>query len=373
MEPFYPLQAYVCDQCLLVQLPEYASPQEIFTEYAYFSSISASWLQHVKATVDSVAERLNLNMNSQVVEVASNDGYLLQYFVEKGIPVLGIEPAVNVAQVAVARGIPTVAKLFGSETARDLRDAGKQADLLLAINVLDHVPDIGDFVSGLKILLKATGVVVVEFPYLCKLIEENQFDTIYHDRFSYLSFTTVEQIFTAKGLRVFDAEELPTHGGSLRMYACHTEDTSKPMTSRVAELRAMEEAVGVRTLDYYGGFGEKVKNTKREILDCLIRVRRERKVIVGYGVPAKGNVLLNYCGIRTDFLDYMVDRSTYKQGKLTPGTHIPIFPVEKIRETKPDFLLILPWNIKEEVMEQMSFIREWGGKFIVPIPKVKIQ
>lgn len=373
MEPFYPLHAYVCDHCFLVQLPEYVSPKEIFTEYAYFSSYSDSWLQYVEDSVDEMVEQLHLSSMSQVVEVASNDGYLLQYFVKKGIPVLGVEPAANVALVATRKGIPTVAKFFGSETARELRREEKLADLLLAINVLDHVPDIGDFVCGMKTLLKPTGVVWVEFPSLCRLIEGNQFDTIYHDRFSYLSFSVVEHIFKTHGLTVFDVEELQTHGGSLRIQAGHNEDDTKNVTRRVNEMREREEALGVRSLGYYRTFGEKVKETKRTLLESLIRMKRAGKSIVGYGVPAKGNVLLNYCGIRTDFLDFLVDRSPYKQGKHTPGTHIPIFPVEKIQEAKPDYLLILPWNIKDEVMQQMSYIRNWGAQFVVPIPDVRIQ
>lgn len=372
MEPFYPLHAYVCDQCFLVQLPEHISPEQIFTEYAYFSSHSDSWLRHIRESVSAMIERFNLNEKSQVVEAASNDGYLLQYFREKKIQVLGVEPAVNVAQVAVGKGIATVTKFFDSETARELKDKGKQADLLLAVNVLDHVPDISDFVLGIKVLLKPTGVTVLEFPHLCKLIEKNQFDTIYHDRFSYLSFTTVERILTRQGLMAFDVEELSTHGGSLRIYACHVEDASRPVISRVADLREREASVGVTTLGYYAAFQEQVKDTKRKVVQCLISLKDGGKSIVGYGVPAKGNVLLNYCGIRTDFLDYLVDRSPYKQGKYTPGTHIPIFPVERINETKPDYLLILPWNIKEEVMDQVSFVRGWGAKFIVPIPEVTI-
>lgn len=372
MEPFYPLHAYVCDHCFLVQLPEYVSPQDIFTEYAYFSSHSDSWLRHIQASVHALTERFNLGPTSQVIEAASNDGYFLQYFMEKGIPVLGVEPAVNVAQVAIDKGIPTVTKFFGTETAGQLRDEGKQADLMLAVNVLDHVPDINDFVSGLKILLKPAGVVVVEFPHLCKLIEGNQFDTIYHDRFSYLSLTAIEQIFQRQGLIAFDVEELPTHGGSLRIYACHVEDTSKPVTSRVTGLREREEAIGVKTLEYYIAFRKQVEDTKRKLLECLVHLKGERQTIVGYGVPAKGNVLLNYCGIRTDFLDYMVDRSPYKQGKHTPGTRIPIHNPETIRQSRPNYVLILPWNIKEEVMEQLAYIREWGGKFVVPVPTVQV-
>ncbi|WP_080888649.1 class I SAM-dependent methyltransferase [Nitrospira japonica] len=372
MEPFYPLHAYVCNRCFLVQLPEYVAPQNIFTEYAYFSSHSDSWLQHVRASADALTKRFNLGSTSQVIEAASNDGYFLQYFMEKGIPVIGVEPAVNVAQVAIGKGIPTVSKFFCVETARRLRDEGKQADLMLAVNVLDHVPDINDFVSGLKLLLKPNGVVVVEFPHLCKLIEGNQFDTIYHDRFSYLSFTAVEEIFLRQGLFPFDVEELPTHGGSLRIYACHRSAGVKPPTEQVARLRAKEEAWGVKTMDYYASFRKQVEDTKRNLLECLVRLKRERQTIVGYGVPAKGNVLLNYCGIRTDFLDYLVDRSPYKQGKHTPGTRIPIHSPETIRDSRPNYVLILPWNIKEEIMDQLAYIREWGGKFVVPVPTVQV-
>lgn len=372
MEPFYPLMVYVCDGCFLVQLQEYVSPSDIFTEYAYFSSYSDSWLKHAKSYTDMMAERFKLNGKSHVVELASNDGYLLQYFLEKGIPVLGVEPAANVAQSAMKKGIPCVVKFFGRQTARELADAGKQADVILGNNVLAHVPDINDFVGGMKILLKATGVVTMEFPHLMQLMQQNQFDTIYHEHFSYLSFATVEQIFAAHGMTVFDVDELSTHGGSLRIYARHAEDALKPVSERVGELRAREERAGFGSIQHYLSFGEQVKATKRKLLEFLIRTKAAGKSIAGYGAPGKGNTLLNYCGIRTDFLDYTVDRNPYKQGKYTPGTHIPICPVEKIRETKPDFLLILPWNLKDEVMTQMSYIREWGGQFVIPIPEVKI-
>jgi SAM-dependent methyltransferase len=372
MEAFYPLHAFVCDRCFLVQLQEYVTPKDIFTEYAYFSSYSDSWLKHAKSYTDQMVERFQIGSKSQVVEIASNDGYLLQYFAEKGVPVLGVEPAANVAQVAIKKGIPTATKFFGTQTASDLGASGKQADLLLGNNVLAHVPNINDFVGGMKILLKPTGIITMEFPHLMRLMAENQFDTIYHEHFSYLSFMTVEQIFAAHGLTLFDVQELPTHGGSLRIYGRHAQDDSHPVGERVHELRTREIDAGFTKLDHYLSFGEQVRQTKWKLLDFLIRVKRDGKSVAGYGAPGKGNTLLNYCGIRTDFLDYTVDRNPYKQGKYTPGTHIPIYSPDKIRETKPDYLLILPWNLKDEVMQQMAYIREWGGQFIVPIPEVQV-
>ncbi|MBD2163118.1 methyltransferase domain-containing protein [Calothrix membranacea FACHB-236] len=372
MEPFYPLHAYVCENCLLVQLQEYVSPENIFSDYAYFSSYSDSWLQHAKNYVDLVVERFQLNQESQVIEIASNDGYLLQYFVEKNIPALGIEPAANVAEVAIKKGIPTVVKFFGQETATEQVAKGVKADLLLGNNVLAHTPYLNDFVKGMKIILKPQGVITMEFPHLMRLIDENQFDTIYHEHFSYFSFLTVEKIFATHGLTIFDVQELKSHGGSLRIYARHTEDNSKPVSEQVLELKAREEAAGFNKLEYYFSFGEQVKETKRKLLDFLIQAKREGKSIAGYGAPGKGNTLLNYCGIRTDFLDYTVDRSPYKQGQFLPGTHIPIFHPDKIKETKPDYVLILPWNLKSEIMTQIAYIRDWGGKFVVPIPEVQI-
>lgn len=371
-ETFYPLCAYICNQCFLVQLPEYVSPEEIFSEYAYFSSYADTWLQHMKSYADTIVQRFQLDKNSRVVEIASNDGYLLQYFVQKGIPVLGIEPAGNVAEAALRNNIPTIVKFFGTHTAHELATEKGQADLLIGNNVLAHVPALNDFVEGMKILLKPGGVVTMEFPHLMRLMAENQFDTIYHEHFSYFSFTTVEKIFAAHGLSLFDVEELPTHGGSLRIYACHEGDTSKPVGCRTAELKRREEAAGCARLETYFTFSEKVKQTKRKLLEFLIRAKGEGKSIAGYGAPGKGNTLLNYCGIRTDFVDYTVDRNPYKQGKFTPGTHIPIHHPDKIRQTQPDFVLILPWNLRDEIMEQMSYIRSWGGRFIVPIPEVKI-
>ena len=370
MEPFYPLHAYVCERCLLVQVPEHVSPEAIFTEYAYFSSYSDSWLAHAKAYAETITARLGLDHTSQVVELGSNDGYLLQYFVAEGVPAIGVEPATNVARVAVARGVPTIVKLFGRQTARDLVAEGLRADLLCGANVLAQVPDLNDFVGGMRLLLKPRGVITVEFPHLLRLIAENQFDTIYHEHFSYFSFMTAERIFAAHGLTLFDVEELSTHGGSLRIYACRA-DQPRPESDRVADLRARERAAGLDRLDRYASFAEQVHETKRQLLDFLIGAKRKRKSIVGYGAPGKGNTLLNYCGIGTDFLDYTVDRNPNKQGKFLPGTHIPIYPPEKIRQSRPDYVLILPWNLKDEIMEQLADIRSWHGQFVVPIPDVK--
>jgi SAM-dependent methyltransferase len=372
MEPFYPLHVYVCAQCFLVQVEEYVAPDHIFTEYAYFSSYSDSWLRHASTYVDMITARLGLGSKHQVVELGSNDGYLLQYFVARGIPVLGVEPAHNVAAAAVARGVPTVSRLFGREAARGLVADGRGADLIAGNNVLAQVPDVNDFVSGIAILLKPGGVVTIEFPHLERLMDENQFDTIYHEHFSYFSFSTAERIFAAHGLTLFDVEELPTHGGSLRIYARHAADASWPVTERAHALRAREELGGFNRLERYTSFTEQVHETKRRLLEFLIAAKRQGKSVVGYGAPGKGNTLLNYCGIRADFLDYTVDRNPYKHGKYTPGTHIPIHPPERIAETRPDYVLILPWNIKDEIMEQMAGIRAWGGQFVVPIPDVKV-
>ncbi|MGE0822161.1 MAG: methyltransferase domain-containing protein [Candidatus Binatia bacterium] len=372
MEAFYPLHVYVCDQCFLVQLLEYVSPRQIFSEYAYFSSYSTTWLQHAKAYTEMAVHRFGLSRRSQVIEIASNDGYLLQYFVAQEVPVLGIEPAANVAAVATQKGIPTVVKFFGTQTAHELAHEGTQADLLLGNNVLAHVPDINDFVAGMKILLKPQGVITMEFPHLLRLMQENQFDTIYHEHFSYLSFSTTAKIFAAHGLTLFDVEELPTHGGSLRIYARHADQPTLVVEPRVTQLQQQEEAAGLTCIDQYRTFTDKVQETKRNLLEFLITAKRQGKTIVGYGAPGKGNTLLNYCGVRTDFLEYVVDRSPYKQGKFLPGTHIPIFAPERIAETKPDYVLILPWNLKHEVMQQMSQVRQWGGQFVVPIPTVEI-
>jgi hypothetical protein len=372
MEPFYPLCVYVCENCFLVQLQQYVTPETIFSDYAYFSSYSDSWLRHVSNYVDTMVERFGYNDRSFVVELASNDGYLLQYFVKRGIPSLGIEPAANVADVAVQKGVPTLVKFFGVRTAREVASQGKQADLIIANNALAQVPDLNDFVGGMKILLRPRGVVTVEFPHLMRLMEENQFDTIYHEHFSYFSFLTAEKIFAAHGLTLFDVDEIPTHGGSLRIYARHAEEESIPVGKRVTELREREIAAGFTRIGHYRNFSEKVKETKRKLLDFLIQAKREGKSIAGYGAPGKGNTLLNYCGVRTDFLDYTVDRNVHKQGKFLPGTHIPIFHPDRIRETKPDYVLILPWNLKDEIRQQMAYVHEWGGKLVVPIPEVEI-
>ena len=330
MEPFYPLHVYVCTECFLVQLEEFVSREHIFTEYAYFSSYADSWLQHVKAYTDLMVERFGLNEKSHVVEVASNDGYLLQYFVAKNIPSLGVEPAANVAKVAVEKGVPTRVEFFGVECAQRMAEEGLKADLIAGNNVLAQVPDLNDFVAGLKILLKKQGVITIEFPHLMCLVAENQFDTIYHEHFSYFSFITAEKIFAAHGLTLFDVEELPTHGGSLRIYACHEDDDSKEISDRAIALRERELAAGLTGMAYYASFEEQVKETKRKLLEFLIQARRAGKTVVGYGAPGKGNTLLNYCGIRTDFIDYTVDRNPYKQGKFLPGTHIAIFHPDKI-------------------------------------------
>ena len=372
MEPFFPLHVWVCGNCYLVQLEEFVNPKHIFSEYAYFSSYSRTWLEHAERYVKMATSRFGLDTNSLVVEVASNDGYLLQYFVAQGIPVLGIEPARNVAQVAIEKGVPTKVEFFGEQLANHLVAEGKKADLVLGNNVLAQVPNINDFVKGFKILLKPEGVFTLEFPHLIRLMEQNQFDTIYHEHFSYFSFITVEKIFAAHGLTLFDVEELPTHGGSLRIFGCHSENTSLEIDPKVHELREREVSIGITRLNSYSDFSEKVKETKWKLLDFLISTRRQGKTVVGYGAPGKGNTLLNYCGIRTDLIDYTVDRNPYKHGKYLPGTHIPIFPPEKIMETRPDYLLILPWNFKEEIMEQNYFIKEWGGQFVVPIPEVKV-
>ena len=372
MEPFYPLHAHVCEQCFLVQVEAFESPENIFSDYTYFASYSDTWLQACKAYTDMVVSRFGLTAQHQVVEVASNDGYLLQYFMEKGIPVLGIEPAANVAEVAAQKGIPTLVEFFGRESARRLVLKGRQADLLVGFNVLAHVPDINDFVEGLKILLAPQGVLTMQFHYVLSLMTQNQFDTIYHEHFSNLSLMTTRTILAHHDLALFDVEELPIQGGSLRIYACHAGDTSKTVSKAVMDQIAKEKAAGLNRLEPYLAFGERVKAMKRKLLAFLVAAKEEGKSIVGYGAAAKGNTLLNYCGIGADFIDYAVDRNPHKQGLYLPGTHIPICHPDKVRETQPDYVLILPWNIKDEIMEQMAYIREWGGQFLVLIPEVKV-
>jgi SAM-dependent methyltransferase len=372
MEPFYPLHALVCERCWLVQLQEYVAAGAIFSEYAYFSSYSDSWVEHARRYTERMCERLRLSAASLVMEIASNDGYLLQHFVARGVPVVGIEPAANVAQVARGKGIRTEVRFFGRASARELATTYGQPDLLLGHNVLAHVPDLNDFVAGMKLLLKPGGVITMEFPHLERLIDENQFDTIYHEHFSYFSFGTAQRVFASHGLTLFDVEELPTHGGSLRIYGRHADDVSHPVSERARALLARELARGFERLEFSGDFAERVKSTKRALLEFLIDTKRAGKSIVGYGAPGKGNTLLNYCGIRGDFLDYTVDRNPYKQGKYTPGTHIPIFDPDRIRATRPDFLLILPWNLSREITEQMAYVRAWGCRFVVPIPTVTV-
>jgi len=371
-EEFYPLHVYVCSSCFLVQLQEFVSPAHIFSDYPYFSSFSDSWLKHAETYVNQMIRRFELRADSQVVEIASNDGYLLQYFVACGIPALGIEPAANVAREAIARGVPTRVAFFGERTARDLVSEGLRADLLLGNNVLAQVPDLNDFVAGMKVLLGDSGVLTMEFPHLLKLVEQNQFDTIYHEHFSYFSFIVVEKLLAAHRLTLFDVEELPTHGGSLRIYARHNQNRALPVRDSVGALRAREKDAGATSLDYYSTFGARVATTKRNLLSFLIQAKREGKAISGYGAPGKGNTLLNYCGIRQDFVDYTVDRNPLKQGRFLPGTRIPIFSPERIRLTRPDFVLIMPWNIKDEIVQQLSYIREWGGRFVVAIPELSV-
>ncbi len=372
-EMFYPLKAYVCEVCFLVQLPEFATPDEIFSDYAYFSSYSDSFLDHARDYVGQMCERFGYSNESQVIEVASNDGYLLQYFKERGVPVLGIEPAGNVAKVAQEKGIPSEVRFFGVETARDLHRRGLQADLLLGNNVLAHVPDINDFVGGLKLALKPGGVITMEFPHLARLMDSNQFDTIYHEHFSYLSLVSVERVFEAHGLKLFDVEEIWTHGGSLRIYAQHAGTEGQEEADRLVALRDFERTAGFETLPHYLGFQSKIDGLKRDFLRFLIDAKEAGKSVVGYGAPAKGNTLLNYCGVREDLLAYTVDRSPHKQGQFLPGTRIPIYAPEHILETRPDYVVILPWNIRAEIKEQMSAVRSWGGRFVVPIPEVRVE
>jgi SAM-dependent methyltransferase len=367
-EPFYPLRAYVCEGCLLVQLPPVVAPEEIFGDYPYFSSYSESWLRHAHDYVEWMVERFGFDRSSKVVEIASNDGYLLRYFRGRGVPVLGVEPARNVAAAARQAGIPTVVEFFGPETASRLADAGESADLVVANNVLAHVPDLNGFVEGLGVILKPQGIATLEFPHLLRLIEGIEFDTIYHEHLSYFSLLAVEPVFERAGLTVFDVEELPTHGGSLRIYAQHADDASVPTGPAVEELREREREAGLDQLETYTSFDERVRAVRRDLLEFLIGVKREGRSIVAYGAAAKGNTLLNYCAIRGDFVDYVVDRSPHKQGRFLPGTHLPIRDPGEVERTRPDYLIILPWNLREEIIEQMSHVREFGCRFIVPIP-----
>ena len=371
-EVFFPLHAKVCSNCLLVQVSEVQPPDSIFDQYLYFSSYSQSWLDHARAYVQDAIGRFSLASSSQVIEIASNDGYLLRNFVSAGIPALGIEPAANIAAEAQNCGVPTEVAFFGADFARTLVDRGTHADLLIGNNVLAHVPDLNDFVAGMSIVLSPAGVVTMEFPHLLQLIIQNQFDTIYHEHFSYFSFLTVKQVFAAHRLRIFDVEELATHGGSLRIFACHADFAGYETSRRVQDLEDSERRAGLDRLDGYLGYPERVKRVKRMLLKFLIDARDRGLRTAAYGAPAKGNTLLNYCGIRDDLIDYTVDRSPHKQGNFLPGTHLPIYAPSHIRETRPDYVLILPWNLKDEIIRDMSYIRDWGGRFVVPIPELSV-
>jgi SAM-dependent methyltransferase len=368
-EPFYPLRVYVCERCFLVQLPPVATPEELFVDYAYFSSYSDSWVRHARDYVERMVDRFGFGADSKVVEVASNDGYLLQHFSDRGVPVLGIEPARNVAAAAQEAGIPTLVEFFGLETAQRLHARGEASDLVVANNVLAHVPDLRDFVGGVRALLKPEGVATMEFPHVLRLIEKTEFDTIYHEHLSYFSLMTIERLFTEAGLTLFDVEELPTHGGSLRIYARRSEDARPEIVAHPGKLLQLELEAELDRIETYTGFDERVRSVKRELLEFLIGAKREGKSIVGYGAPAKATTLLNYCGIRGDFLDYVVDRSPHKQGRFLPGTHLEICDPSEVERTKPDYLLLLAWNLKDEVLEQMSHVRRFGCRFVVPIPE----
>ncbi len=372
VEPYYPLKVLLCTECWLVQLPISVMPEDIFNDYAYYSSFSESWLQHARGYVEEMVWTFGIDQSHYVIELASNDGYLLQYFVQRGIPVLGIEPAANTARVATRKGIPTLVTFFGTETAKALAAADNSADLLIGNNVLAHVPDLNDFIAAMKIVLKPSGVITMEFPHLMQLMKGNQFDTIYHEHFSYFSLMSVESAFKRHRITLFDVEELETHGGSLRIYGCHESCTRYPERDRIRELRQREIREGVNHLETYQGFARQVEKAKRNLLNFLIRTKQAGEEIVGYGAPAKGNTLLNYCGIHADTLSYTVDRNPHKQGHLLPGSHIPVYAPEKIRETKPDYVLILPWNLQDEIASQMSYIQEWGGQLVVPIPEVRV-
>jgi len=372
-EVFYPLKLYVCNNCFLVQIDEYKKSSEIFNEkYAYFSSFSKTWLEHAKNYVEIVIERFNLNKYSYVVEIGSNDGYLLQYFQKFNIPCLGIEPASNTAAVAKEKGIDVIEDYFGSSLAKKLASQNKKTDLLLGNNVLAHVPEINDFVQGLKILLSDNGVITMEFPHLMQLIENNQFDTIYHEHFSYYSFITVKSIFESHGIEIFDVDQIPTHGGSLRIYAKHEEDKTKKISSNVKNLTDLEISKKMNTIEYYKNFQDKANKIKYDLQQFLIKQKLNGKIVAAYGAAAKGNTLLNYCGIKKDLINFVADASPYKQGKYLPGSHIPIVNEKKIKKIKPDFVIILPWNIKDEIIKQLNYIKEWGSKFVIPIPEVTI-
>jgi 2-polyprenyl-3-methyl-5-hydroxy-6-metoxy-1,4-benzoquinol methylase len=370
-EVFYPLKVYTCSNCFLVQVDEYKKSGAIFNnEYVYYSSYSTSWLAHAKQYVELMTERFNLNKNSQVIEIASNDGYLLQYFKQKNIPVLGIEPTANTAQVAEEKGIESIVDFFGVRLAETLIAKGIQADLLLGNNVLAHVPDINDFVGGMKIILKPQGVITMEFPHLMQLVENNQFDTIYHEHFSYLSFHTVKKIFEAQGLEMFDVDELPTHGGSLRIYAKHKEDSSKNISENVDALLKKEEDKGMLNLSYYNNFQQKALHIKLIFTNFLIEQKKAGKSVAAYGAAAKGNTLLNYCGIKNDLIEFVVDANPHKQNKWLPASHIPVVHEDYLKQIRPDYVIILPWNLKAEITKQLSYIKDWNAQFVIPIPEL---
>ncbi|MCP4204971.1 MAG: class I SAM-dependent methyltransferase [bacterium] len=371
-EAVFPLRVLICSDCLLVQLPEFETPENIFSDYAYFSSFSDTWLDHARRYVEEMTARFGLSEDSQIVEVASNDGYLLRFFKERGIPVLGVEPAANVAQAAIADGIPTEIRFFGETAARELAKEGYEADLLLGNNVLAHVPDLNDFVHGLEALLKPDGVITMEFPHVMRLMEHNQFDTIYHEHFSYLSLATVRRVFAAHGLRIFDVQELSTHGGSLRIFAAHETGQKHPDEPSVQALLETEAARGMNRIETYLGFDQQAVSTRKRLLEFLDSLKAKDASIAAYGAPAKGNTLLNYCGIGSEVIDYTVDRNPHKQGKLLPGSRIPVYSPEKLRETRPDYVFILPWNLRDEISSEWAEIADWGGRFFVAIPEVEV-
>jgi 2-polyprenyl-3-methyl-5-hydroxy-6-metoxy-1,4-benzoquinol methylase len=372
-EVFYPLKVYTCHKCFLVQVDEYKKSDAIFnSDYVYFSSYSTTWLAHARAYTNRMVERFGYNSNSQVIEIASNDGYLLQYFHQKGIPVLGIEPTANTAKVAIEKGVNSLVDFFGVRLATELKAKNMQADLLLGNNVLAHVPDIVDFVKGLKLALKPQGVVTMEFPHLMQLVENSQFDTIYHEHFSYLSFSTVQKIFAAQGLELFDVEELPTHGGSLRIFGKHKEDTSKAVTPAVAALLQKEDSKGMNNMAWYGNLQQKALTVKLDLTELLIKLKRDHVTVAAYGAAAKGNTLLNYCGIKSDLIDFVVDANPNKQGKYLPASHIPVVNEAHLKQAKPQYVIILPWNLKDEITQQLAYIKDWGGRFIIPVPRLEI-
>ncbi len=372
-ETFYPLKVLVCQKCFLVQVDEYKKSEDIFnSDYAYFSSFSTSWLSHCKSYTEMMINRFGFNQQSLVTEIASNDGYLLQYFKEKNVPVLGIEPTANTAAVAIKKGIPSVVDFFGVRLATKLASEGKKTDLLLGNNVLAHVPDIMDFVGGMKLLLNPQGIITMEFPHLFQLVLNSQFDTIYHEHFSYLSFYSVSQIFEANGLHIFDVEEVTTHGGSLRIFAKHKEDTTKTISANVSNMLTKEKEAGMLTIDYYSNFQQKIEIIKNDLLEFLLQQKRAGKKVAAYGAAAKGNTLLNYCGIKNDMISFVVDANPHKQNKYMPASHIPICTEDKIKSDKPDYIIILPWNIKDEIVKQLNYVKTWGCKFVVPIPKLQV-